>query len=107
MSLDIFTDQNFTIPSEPSAPACPICDGSLTVDVYERDETGLPTVPGFHVWCSAQGDFWTKPTHRDWDYDELLTVMGAVRSWLEAEADRRRRWEICLWGESSIPALAE
>lgn len=105
MALDIFTDRNFTIPLEHGAPICPVCEAALFVEVFEWwEETRLPTENGFHVWCWAQGEMGELEAHRDWDYDELLSAIRGVREWIGKEVERKRDWEICLWGKSEIPA---
>lgn len=107
MNIDILTDDSFVIPfDKPDAPICPVCDKPLAVEVDERyTETRMPTETGFTVWCSAQDYFTDERPHRDWDYNELLSAIEETRRWFEAEYERKRQWEICLWGKSELPAL--
>jgi len=107
--LDIFTDDTFTIPfDKPDAPSCPVCDKPLVVEVDERyTDTGMPSETGFTVWCSSDEYFTDSPTHRDWDYGELLSAIEETRRWFEAAYERKRQWEICLWGISELPRLED
>jgi hypothetical protein len=109
MSLDILADDVFTIPLDyHPAPTCPVCKAALRVDVDERyADTQLPSETGFSVWCSKQGLWGRRKTHRDWDYDELLTAIEETREWFEAEYERKRNWEVSLFGASQLPALEE
>lgn len=109
MTLDIFTDDSFVIPfDKPDAPCCPVCDKPLRVEVDERyTETGMPSETGFTVWCSSQPYFTDEPKHRDWDYGELLSAIEETRRWFEGEYERKRQWDICLFGVSELPALEE
>ena len=109
MSLDIFTDDSFVIPfDKPDAPSCPVCDKPLAVEVDERYvETCMPSETGFTVWCSSQEYFTDESKHRDWDYGELLSAIEETRRWFEGEYERKRQWEICLWGISDLVPLAE
>lgn len=108
--LDIFNDDNFTIPLDRSyAPTCPVCGGALWVEVDERySETGLPTPTGFTPYCLDEINETKPPMEccRVWTYDELLTAVGEVREWFEKEAEARRQWELCLWGETEISEVA-
>lgn len=103
--MDILTDDDFTIPLDwAPAPTCPVCDGPLVVEIDERyTETRMPSETGFIVWCEREAE----PDHRDWDYDELLSAIEETRRWFEAEYERKRQWEVCLFGMSSLPRLEE
>lgn len=110
MNVDILTDDNFTIPfDKPDAPSCPVCDGPLVVEVLQRyTETRMPGERGFTVWCEArkEGLFGGAPeSHRDWDYNELLSAIEETRRWFEVEYERKRAWEVVLFGKSEMPAL--
>jgi hypothetical protein len=107
--LDILRDDVFTIPRDRFyAPSCPVCDKPLVVDIHERyTDTGLPSETGFDVWCCGQNAFGAPKTHRDWDYDELLTAIETTRRWFEQEYERKRNWEICIFGESDLVRLED
>lgn len=105
--MNILEDDQFLTPDEYGAPSCPLCDSQLWVEIEERDEDGLPTHTGLHVFCQRNETGPYKDRHQDWDYTELLTAIGEVIHWSERERERKRRWEVALWGESRIPAMAE
>lgn len=105
MALNILTDDQFLTPLEYGAPSCPLCDSQLWVEIEERDEHGIPNYTGLHVFCQKNETGPVAERHREWEYDELLSAIGEVIGWCVREAERKRLWEVAVWGESRIPEL--
>jgi hypothetical protein len=103
--MNVLEDDSFLTPNEYGAPSCPICDSQLWVEIDERDEDGLPK--RVLVFCQKNETGPYQERHRDWDYTDLLTAIGEVITWCEEERERKRRWEIALWGESRIQAMVD
>ncbi len=107
VALDVLTDAQFLTPDEYSAPRCPICHSQLWVEIEGRDANGIPDYPDVHVFCQKNETGPFSERHRDWEYDELLSAVGEVIGFCVAEAGRKRRWEVALWGESNIQDLED